>query len=76
MWAILDSLMLELAPVPCDREGVLGVREADPRARQREDFLLLLQRVVVSSEQELSHATKVAAVCKLHWHNILTCLLH
>ena len=46
---------LELAPVPCDREGALRVREADPRAHQREalDFLLLLQRVVVSSEQEL-----------------------
>ena len=28
--------LLELAPVPCDREGALGVREADPRARQRE----------------------------------------
>ena len=53
--------------VPCDREGALGVREADPRARKRDlllllqrvavsspDFLLLLQRVVVSSEQELS----------------------
>ena len=48
------SFALELAPVPCDHEGALGVREADPRARQRFlDFLLLLQRVVVSSEQEL-----------------------
>ena len=40
--------------VPSDSEGALGVREADLRARQREvDFFLLLQRVVVSSEQEL-----------------------
>ena len=43
--------MVELAPVPCDREGALEVREADPRARL--DFLVLLQRVVFCSEQEL-----------------------
>ena len=30
--------------VPSDQEGALGVREADLRARQREDFFLLLQR--------------------------------
>ena len=41
--------------VPSDREGARGVREADLRARQRSlDFFLLLQRVVVSSEQELA----------------------
>ena len=52
-------MVLELAQFPVTTKGRLGVREADLRARQRDslDFLLLLQRVVVSSEQELTWYT-------------------
>ena len=31
------TAIIELAPVPCDREGALRVREADPRAGQCEE---------------------------------------
>ena len=46
---------IELAQFPVTGRGRLGVRKADLQALQRLslDFLLLLQRVVVSSEQEL-----------------------
>ena len=47
-------MALELAQFPVTAWGRSGVLEVDSRARLSLDFVLLLQRVVVSSDQELN----------------------